>query len=161
MTTEESDSYIDSHSDSYRLNNIAESSRLSDSSFDSCSDGLDDRRKRRKVRRRLAAEAKRPKPYPFAIKTPMTYIRRKEFKEFDLTAFQNSHEEEQKIGKLYEDYGAPRRYVAKVLAINKLEQKINEFAEKMEYTHISDPKNFEGIVPEEFSSEFGKELSSI
>ena len=31
----------------------------------------------------------------------------------------------------------------------------------MEYTNMSDPNNFEGIVPEEFSSEFSKELSSI
>ena len=47
----------------------------------------------------------------------MTYIRRKEFKEFDLTAFQNSHEEKQEMGKVYEDFGY-NRFVAKVLAIN-------------------------------------------
>ena len=84
----------------------------------------------------------------------MAYIRRKEFKEFDLTVFQNSHEEQQELKNWGFHYG---RGVAKVLAINKLEQKINEFAEKMEYTNMADPKNFEGIVPEEFSSEFGKD----
>ena len=83
--TESEDSYVDSHSDGYRLRNRADSSQPEAS--DSESYELDERRRRRKVRRRLAAEANKAPPYPFTIKTPMAYIRRKEFKEFDLTAF--------------------------------------------------------------------------
>ena len=106
MSSEESEhSYVDSHSDNYRLNNIADSSGIY--SRHSCSDSeseewygmekqnLDGRLINRKIRRERAAELRKPDPYPFTIKTPMTYIRRKEFQNFDLTVFQNSHEEKQ------------------------------------------------------------------